>query len=141
MASIVDETENVLVLLLLLALAAAMIWTVTQIPALSGFLKNLVSDPKEALKQASDAAGGAGYPGQPEYVSPAENIRRWMQGLFGGDDGPDAGAATEAEQQEALNDYVPPTQQQAQQAMQGAASELQEWFQNLQSNPGSLALF
>jgi hypothetical protein len=153
MANLIDESENVLILLLLLAIMALGGWAVYEVFKSGGALESIkkffkgLPDPTKAIediKNATDKAfGGTGTPGTSDYVSATQNAAGWWKDYFG-TSASDADEYTPAQQQsmnEITQNYqIPPTSA-IQKALSSAGPDITNFFSTLQNNPGSLPMF
>jgi hypothetical protein len=79
MADTVEELDDLIPLLLLVAIGYGAYWLFKNLgPTASG-----LSGLSAKLKALSDLSGGAGTPGTPQYVSPVANVQRWGDTLVG----------------------------------------------------------
>ena len=131
MSNLIDDTENILILVLLLGVLGAIVWLILQ-------FKGGSPDLKTAIQKAQDGIlGGAGTPGSPDYVSGQDNVSRWYDTLFGSG-GPydvpaDSGSLVE--------NYQFPTPGQMESGMAQVPSELGSFLNTAQNNPGALPVF
>lgn len=113
MANLIDETENVVILALLLAIVGLAIW---------------------AAFKVRNVFGPA-----PDGTSLSDALKGWWNDFFGGDDD-EEDTSTLAEQQAALASFTMPQPQEASADLVESAGDWTNWLQTAQTDPGKLYL-
>lgn len=138
MANIIEETENVMILTIFIALMIGAAWLVFK-------FRNLFKvSPGDAGAEQSvvNAANGfpqGGDPGTNLIAQTVQGIVESVRNIFYVDDGsPDPGSATEAQQEAVLETWSAPTPDQVQQNLLQGETTVSAAATALQTDPGAL---